>query len=145
MSSIPSKESRRSHKIETLQRLPETLRRPLCNECCNPLPPGRRPRGASDKLTSSVSTVSKDSLSSDPSTFSAQETNDRSNVLDHSQTTTHAIGLVEFHCFRGLLRVEECYNQDYKLIFYPSDHRTSRDLRVSIGPGATLLTLILRD
>ena len=120
---------------------------PLCNECYNPLPAGRKPRGTSDELTSGVSTVSKDSLSSDPSTFSAQETNDRSNILDHSQTATHAIGFVEFHCFRGLLRIEECYRRDYKLIFNPSNHQTtlSRDLRVSIGPGATLLTLILRD
>jgi hypothetical protein len=71
----------------------------LYSECLESTACSGQTREASDVLTSSVPTVGKDGLSSDPSTFSAQEANDRSDVLDHSQTTTHAVSFVKFDCF----------------------------------------------
>lgn len=59
-------------------------------------------------LTSGISTVSEDSLASNPRTLSAEEANDRRNILDHSQAVIHSICLVKFNGFGGFLRVEEC-------------------------------------
>lgn len=64
--------------------------------------------------TSSVSAIGKDGLPSDPSTVGTQEANDRSDVLDHGETVTHAVCFVEFNGFRGLLGIEEgCDNMSH--------------------------------
>lgn len=59
-------------------------------------------------LTSSVATVSKECLASNPLTLSAQELHDRCNVLDVGETAVETVGLVESHGFGGFLGVEEC-------------------------------------
>jgi hypothetical protein len=59
--------------------------------------------------TSSVSTVGENRLACNPSTIRAEEADDRSNVLDHGKTTTHAIRFVKLNSFRRFLGIEERY------------------------------------
>ena len=57
--------------------------------------------------TSSIPTIGENGLASNPRSISAEEANDRSNILYHGKTVAHAICLVEFHSFWSLLGIEE--------------------------------------
>jgi hypothetical protein len=67
--------------------------------------------------TSRVPAIRKDSLTSDPRAISAKESNHWCNVLDHGQSVSHAIALVEFDRFGRFLGIEKRYFESALVTF----------------------------
>lgn len=95
-------------------------------------------------LPGGVTSVGKDGLACDPTALGNEEPHQRRDVLDISQTTSKALALVELNSLRRLLRIEEGCREDMLFKGSEQDGFEGFNIRVSMGPGATALTLMPR-